>query len=1093
MADTGSFGWAYIGKGLGGPNGAIQYRDDNGLAGSSKFTYDKSTDSVLISGSLEVSGAITANQFNVNIVNRTVSSIDVTGSTHFGDTSDDKHVFTGSLIAVGPLTASQYVSASTFYGLGTNLTAIDAGNIAQGTLGNARLEQIIDRQIFSGSVAISGAVGRFGYLTGTIDASNLVGTIDNARLPSIIDVSYVTASTAITSPDAKFTSISGTIVQASQPQITSLGTLENLSITGDLNVDSPTLKVDSAGGKVGIGAATPVRTLEVVKTNEPQLRVSYRQQAGLDSSIHSDFETRSDGSLKISNTGQKLVFTGSTSFSGNLDVTDTITAQIVDVYQLRVTGTLSCFTGSTRFGDLSTDTHTYTGSVHYAGPVQLNSNLTASGHVSASLYYGDGSTLSGLPVQTYSDAGDNRLLTSVNSNSIQGEELLTFDGSILNVVGTVSGSKLTDGTGSFEGGAISGLSSLAATTVTATNLGGEITTAAQPNITSLGTLSSLAISGDLTVDTPVLKVDSSNHRVGVGLTNPLKTFEILNDSDTQVRLSYQRSTGLPGSNNIYSDFQTLSDGTLKVSTYNDTVWLNAETKITGNLEVSGSGKFIGDLEITGTLSAKLTNFQVSADSLVFGDNSADSLVFSASSVQTPNGLNFNSNTLYIDQTNSRIGIGTNSPQQKLHVEGSIYLGPNDTKNYIHSGFHLGIQADGDISIVADVNDTGGVGASDVVFGYGSSTNTDSNQDFTTGELGTYPRVETMRIKSSNGYVGIGTDSPTQKLHVDGIVRVTENITASIFTNETITISGSGITGVGSFSAANLGGTLTTAAQPNITSLGTLTSLTVAGALNLSTLAVDTDTLFVSASNDRVGVGTLTPRRTLDVKNEDGYQLRLTNQQTSFPMNEVYTDFSVNDAGNLLIAPYGGDAFLSGNLEVSGTVYANELVTNIVNKNVVEISATGSTKFGDTTDDLHQFTGSLDVSGAAYVNDLYVAGVAYGGSPFKVSGGLNVLEGDVNVTSGQISAGNVNMSNLNITGSGTNLISGSIQISGSILPNGNEMHDLGAPGVHWRNIYCGDFHLKNDRGSWTIVEEEDYLSLRNNKTGKLFKFVLQEIT
>ena len=270
-------------------------------------------------------------------------------------------------------------------------------------------------------------------------------------------------------------------------------------------------------------------------------------------------------------------------------------------------------------------------------------------------------------------------------------------------------------------------------------------------------------------------------------------------------------------------------------------------------------------------------------------------------------------------------------------------------------------------------------------------------------------------------------------------------------------------------------------------MGALTGLTTAG------LTVDSNTLFVSASNDRVGVGTLTPRRTLDVKNADGYQLRLTNQQSSFPMNEVYTDFSVNDAGNLLIAPYGGSAFLSGNLEVSGTIYANELITNIVSKNVVQISATGSTKFGDTTDDLHQFTGSLDVSGAAYVNDLYVAGVAYGGSPFKISGGVSVISGDVSVTSGNVNVANVNMGNLNVTGSSTNLISGSLQISGSILPSGHESHDLGSPEAHWRNIYCGDFHLKNDRGNWTIVEEEDYLSLRNNKTGKLYKFVLQQIT
>ena len=40
------------------------------------------------------------------------------------------------------------------------------------------------------------------------------------------------------------------------------------------------------------------------------------------------------------------------------------------------------------------------------------------------------------------------------------------------------------------------------------------------NITSVGTLSSLTVSGDATFDTSTLKVDSSNNRVGIGTTSP---------------------------------------------------------------------------------------------------------------------------------------------------------------------------------------------------------------------------------------------------------------------------------------------------------------------------------------------------------------------------------------------------------------------------------------------------------------------------------------------------------------------------------------------------------------------------------------------
>ena len=35
-------------------------------------------------------------------------------------------------------------------------------------------------------------------------------------------------------------------------------------------------------------------------------------------------------------------------------------------------------------------------------------------------------------------------------------------------------------------------------------------------------------------------------------------------------------------------------------------------------------------------------------------------------------------------------------------------------------------------------------------------------------------------------------------------------------------------------------------------------------------------------------------------------------------------------------------------------------------------------------------------------------------------------------------------------------------------------------------------FNNDRGNWTVIEEENYLTLRNNKTDKVYKLVMEEI-
>ena len=62
----------------------------------------------------------------------------------------------------------------------------------------------------------------------------------------------------------------------------------------------------------------------------------------------------------------------------------------------------------------------------------------------------------------------------------------------------------------------------------------------------------------------------------------------------------------------------------------------------------------------------------------------------------------------------------------------------------------------------------------------------------------------------------------------------------------------------------------------------------------------------------------------------------------------------------------------------------------------------------------------------------------------------------------------------------------------VFPSADNASDLGSAAKRWRNIYTGDLHLANDRGNWTVIEEENYLTLRNNKTDKVYKLVMEEI-
>lgn len=92
----------------------------------------------------------------------------------------------------------------------------------------------------------------------------------------------------------------------------------------------------------------------------------------------------------------------------------------------------------------------------------------------------------------------------------------------------------------------------------------------------------------------------------------------------------------------------------------------------------------------------------------------------------------------------------------------------------------------------------------------------------------------------------------------------------------------------------------------------------------------------------------------------------------------------------------GNATIDGDLTVTGTVTAQEMRTEFNNSSVVFES--GSTKFGDTLDDQHSFTGSLEIEGSL-TSSADISIKDWG----SISSSLQVLTSSIADLSGSVSA------------------------------------------------------------------------------------------
>src|SRR3989344_1478481 len=187
-----------------------------------------------------------------------------------------------------------------------------------------------------------------------------------------------------------------------------------------------------------------------------------------------------------------------------------------------------------------------------------------------------------------------------------------------------------------------------------------------------------------------------------------------------------------------------------------------------------------------------------------------------------------------------VGIGTTTPRQSLDiVNGDITLDNNQrirwnnvaSNSLFRSGAGLSIADTLDVSILLDSTDISTTRAFKIV------------HDGTTVATST----ELFRVQE-NGNVGIGTTNPTQTLSVIGDLNITGTsyLGSVVLNSNNITtnniLSNSGLVKIWSVLSATNG-------------------LYVSGNSNSS---IDGSTLFVSAGNNRIGIGTTNPTQTLSV-------------------------------------------------------------------------------------------------------------------------------------------------------------------------------------------------------------------------------------
>ena len=675
--------------------------------------------------------------------------------------------------------------------------------------------------------------------------------------------------------------VGGTLTTAAQPAITSVGTLTSLAVTG--NVATGNVSGMYVGGTLSTASQPNVTTVG----NLTALSV-----AGATS--HTGIVYANAGIASTSTTTGAIVVTGGLGVSGNIYAGSIISAPTVSattltgtlstaaqpnvtsvgtLTSLAVTGTATAatFSATTLTGTLSTATQPNVTSVGTLTALAVTGNVSAANYTGTLLTAAQPNvtsvgTLTSLAVTGTATAATFSATTLTGTLSTAAQPNVTSVGTLSGlsvtamIAGNISGSAATV-TGAAQPAitSVGTLTSLAVTgtataaTFSATTLTGTLSTAAQPNVTSVGTLSGLAVTAMITGN-----ISGSAATV----TGAAQT--AITSVGNLTALSVAGATSHTGI--VYANA-----GIASTSTTTGAIVVNGGVGISGNINV-GSGAVFNASQTAG----KFLVQGVNTTSLIYADYNNGGVVIGGSNAAVQGGT-----TLKVNGTGSMmIPVGTSA--QRPGLSGNV-----DMAGMVRFNTSIGIMefydgsqwqtTQGSFTVVADNQFTASGSANTFVL---------SGPATTSGTFVTINGVVQIPVLAYtiSGSTLIFNETPVSSDVIDARVITTtttvqsmNNNTSSVtlnsdsYGNALVTIAGTlittttaqGLTVVGNINATHfvgdgslltgvvgtygnaqvatylpsysgsIGGSLTTAAQTAITSVGTLTALGVSGAITVN--------------------------------------------------------------------------------------------------------------------------------------------------------------------------------------------------------------------------------------------------------------------